>query len=204
MKSVMKLSTRNLPAALVLIAVASLQAQAETITFTVQPGENSEVKFISTAKVESFEGKTDRIAGTFTFDPADLSAALEGKLEVDMTALSTGIKQRDGHMRDNHLHTDQYPRSWFIPKKIVEHSFSTLPGNESVSFRIEGEFFLHGVSRTMQPEVTATWYPDQNALNVLAKFIVRLDDHEIPLPQFLILRLAQEQQVEIRFIATAS
>ena len=177
---------------------------AETMTFTVEPDTFSEVKFISTAKVETFEGTTNRIAGTFKFDPTDIQAGIDGKLEVDMTALSTGISQRDGHMRDNHLHTDQFPRSTFIPKKIIENSVKMLPDNESITFTLEGDFTLHGVTHTIQPEVTATWHSDQKNLNVLARFSVRLDDYDIPLPQFLILKLAQEQKIEIHFVAKAS
>lgn len=188
--------------ALSVILATTTLLQAEPVTLKVEPNDFSEVKFISTAKVETFEGTTNRIAGSFTFDPQDLQAGFDGKLEVDMTALSTGIGKRDGHMKENHLHTGEYPRSNFVPKKIVGDSFKMLPDNESVTFKVEGDFTLHGVTHTIQPEVTATWHPEQNALNVVSKFSVRLEDYNIPLPQFLILRLAQEQKLEIRFTAT--
>ncbi|MCB2198280.1 YceI family protein [bacterium] len=184
------------------VLVTTALVQAEPVTLKVEPNDFSEVKFISTAKVETFEGTTNRIAGSFTVDPQDLQAGIEGKLEVDMTALSTGIGQRDGHMKENHLHTDEYPRSVFVPKKIVDNSFKMLPDDESVSFKLEGDFTLHGVTHTIQPDVTATWHPNQNLMNVIAKFSVNLEDYNIPLPQFLILRLAQEQKLEIRFTAT--
>ena len=200
-----KMFSTFLPAVVALFLTAmAVQVYAEPVTFSANPDDFSKVTFISTAKVETFEGTTNRIAGSFTVDPQDVQAGVSGKLEVDMTALTTGISQRDNHMRENHLNTDQFPRSSFVPTKVVDGSFKMLPDNESVQFTLEGEFTLHGVTHTIQPVITATWHSSQKTLDVTAKFSVRLEDYDIPLPQFLVLKLAQEQKVEIRFMAKAS
>lgn len=187
-----------------LIVAAAASLHAEPMTFTVEPDEGSQVTFISTAQLESFEGHTDRIAGTFTFDPVQPDSGVAGKIEVDMTSLTTGISQRDGHMRENHLETATYPRASFVPKKIVDSSFKMMPDNEAVEFMLEGDFTLHGVTHTIQPMVTATWHPDSKSIDVIAKWTVRLEDYNIARPQFLVLKLAQEQKIEVRFTAKAS
>jgi len=200
------LTKRPLPGLLSLafLCLLAARANAEPMTFKVEPDDNSQVTFLSTAQLESFEGRTKRIAGSFTFDPVQPDSGVSGKIEVDMTSLTTGINQRDGHMRENHLETATYPRASFIPNKIVDSSFRMMPENQAVQFKLEGEFTLHGVTHTITPLITATWHPESKSIDVVAKWTVRLDDYDIARPQFLVLKLAQEQKIEVKFTAKAS
>ena len=188
----------------VLLLTGLHTARAQSTTFKVEPDDGSLVKFTSHAQLESFDGTTKRIAGDFTFDPQNLDGGISGKLEVDMTDLSTGNILRDGHMRKDFLEIKNFPRSSFVPKKIIASSMEALPGKQAVNFKLEGDFTLHGVTRTIQPDVTATWNPDTKSLDVDAKWTVLLKDYNIPLPQFVVLKLAQEQNVEVKFTAKQS
>jgi len=72
-----------------------------------------------------------------------------------------------------------------------------------VNFRIKGQFTLHGVTKEISPEITALWNSTNKSLKVTAKFNVLLQDYDIPRPQFLFMKLAVEQKVEINFTAYA-
>ena len=105
---------------LALLLLAAPRALAAPQTFTVATGDEAcEVKFTSKAAMESFDGKTRMISGRVTLDPAALGDSLVIAMDVDMTTLDTGIALRNRHMRENHLHTEQFPTATFAGAKIV-------------------------------------------------------------------------------------
>lgn len=157
---------------------------------------------MSQAPLETIVGKTNSISGWISFNPADLSQPVASDIVVNMATLDTDNKIRNGHMRDNHLHTDRYPTSRFQLKKILVDSGIPLPDGEPMKFSIQGEFTLHGVTRSIQPSVTATWKPTTKTLEVIAQFTVKLSDYQIPRPQFLVMKLDEEQKVTVYFQAS--
>ena len=157
--------------------------------------ESGQVTFRSEAPMESFEGTTEAITGRLFFDPNDLSAGLRCGFSVDLTTLDTGIDMRNSHMRDNHLQTDQYPTATFRG--------GTATGTLSESggrVMISGTFHIHGVGREIEVPVEVTPGAD-GSLAVVAKFGVKLSDHNIPRPKFLFVKLADEQAVTVSFVA---
>lgn len=177
-------------------------AYGETIRLEIKPGPPNLVTFVSQAPLETIVGKTNSISGWISFNPADLSQPVASDIVVNMATLDTDNKIRNGHMRDNHLHTDRYPTSRFQLKKILVDSGMPLPDGEPMKFSIQGEFTLHGVTRSIQPSVTATWKPTTKTLEVTAQFTVKLSDYQIPRPQFLVMKLDEEQKVTVYFQAS--
>jgi len=110
-------------------------------------GEN-QVRFISDAPLEDFEGVTTRIDG-FVFlageglaGVTDLSHS-DFHFEVDLASLDTGLGLRNRHMRDNYLKTDRFPFASFTGR-VVELS----KGEEGVFLaKAGGDLTIHGVSR---------------------------------------------------------
>ena len=184
-----------------LLFLLSFLAQGEELRLKINPGAPNLVSFISQAPLETIEGKTNRISGWISFDPQDLTKPVSSDILVDMASLDTDNRIRNGHMRDNHLHTDRYPNSRFVLTQILVNPGTPIKPNEQVSFNIKGNFTLHGVTRTIQPEVTALWAPDQQTLEVTARFTVRLTDSALPRPQFLIMKLDEDQKVTVKFRA---
>ena len=180
-----------------------VSVRAEEFTFKVKPGKPNEVKFISKAPLETIEGITNDISGSVTVDPANADLKTAGEFEVQMATIDTDNSIRNGHMRDNHLQTDKYPTSSFEMKSIEGLDDGMLPDGKPVNFRIKGQFTLHGVTKEISPEITALWNSTNKSLKVTAKFNVLLQDYDIPRPQFLFMKLAVEQKVEINFTAYA-
>jgi len=181
---------------------ATNSLQAKPVTMFVEHGKPNEVKFTSTAKIETIVGVTDKISGFIHFNPENITDSLTAMLEVDMVSLDTDNNTRNEHMRENHLHTNKFPLSVFTMSGVEGIKGDELLGGNEIKFTLVGKFLLHGVERDVKPMITATYNAAEQILNVLATMTVKLSDHDIPRPQFLVLKLSDEQQIEIRFAAS--
>jgi polyisoprenoid-binding protein YceI len=171
--------------------------------FTARPGKEMKVVFVSRAAMEKFEGKTNQLSGTITVDPAALGDSATVRFEVDMASLDTGIKMRNTHMRENHLHTDKFPRAVFEGASIPGRAAAALAPGQAATLNVEGTFTLHGVSRRMKLAVEVTYRPTPAPARIEFKteFPVALADHSIDRPQFLFLKLADVQTVKVSGVA---
>ncbi len=179
---------------LCLIATVVLATVAMADTWTV--GDGSEVIFTSKAPMESFDGKTKKVAGHIICAGEDLSSGLELRIEVDLASIDTGIGMRNTHMRERHLETDDFPLAVFTGQTVMANSAPALEAGRTVELTVRGAFDLHGVSqpRDITAEVTLE---DDGSLTVVAGFEVSLEDHDIDRPKFLVMKLADEQQVKV-------
>lgn len=179
-----------------------LGSVAHATTWRIAPGEEgTEVVFHSKAPMESFAGRTRSVTGSISFDPTRLET-LEIRVTVDMATLDTGIGLRNGHMRDNHLHTDEFPSGTFTGGAIVEGGGPALAPGEPVSLEIEGELQLHGVTRKIRIPLELKLVAGGD-LTVQSSFPVTLSDYDIPRPGFLVMKLGETQRVEVRLLAKA-
>lgn len=189
--------SRAFIAKIVFLAAALAAATAPAATWTIGPG--SEVVFTSKAPMESFDGRTAQVRGHVTCDPGALVGPLDLRVEVDLASLDTGIGKRNEHMRDRHLQTATYPLAVFTGRAVTKAAAPLTPG-QPVTLTVEGTLDLHGVARPLTVEATVTLGPD-GALRVDTAFPVKLSDHAIDRPQFLVMKLADEQQVRVQLVA---
>lgn len=167
---------------------------ADAATWTVIEG--SEVVFTSKAPMESFDGRTDQISGHLTCNPDDLGQPVDLRMVVDLASLDTGIGLRNDHMCKNHLETDTYPEAVFTGGTVVGDRVGTLAAGASVDLTLAGTFDLHGVAREVAIPATVTMTAAGD-LEVTAEFQVKLSDHDIKRPRFLVMKLADEQAVAV-------
>lgn len=130
-----------------LLAAAGL-AQAESATYTIDKGHtfaNFEARHIGTS---TLRGRWDKKEGSITLD----KAAKTGRVEItlDMSSLSTGTPQFDGHLKSNDFFgVEQFPTAKFVGDKF---SFDAAGKLTSVA----GELTLHG--KTNPLTLTATHF----------------------------------------------
>jgi polyisoprenoid-binding protein YceI len=191
--------TRRAARLAVLAAVlAAGTAFAGTATYHVVPGDGTEVVFESKAPLESFEGRTAGVSGWCRFDPDDLAAGVELEIAVDLASFDTGLGKRNQHMRENHLETDRFPQAFFRGGTVNPTGASAaLAAGETSTVVLNGSLDLHGVKREAAVEVSLS-RDAADGLAVAAEFIVKLSDHEIERPKFLVMKLADEQKVRVR------
>ena len=168
---------------------------APAADFVVRPGGDSKVAFVSKAPVESFEGKTNKLSGRVTVDPAAVGDSVRVHFEVDMASLDTGIAKRNQHMRQNHLETGRYPTATFDGVSVRGPAGAKLEGGAPVTLDVEGTFTLHGVSRRLRISVETVYDAKAGRIAFKTAFPVGLTDYEISRPEFLFLKLADTQSV---------
>lgn len=162
-----------------------------------------EVRFHSKAPIESFDGVTDQVTGWIEVQLDALGDGARWHIEVDLTGLDTGIGLRDQHMRENHLHTAEFPVAVFEGTMAELKPGGALLVDESIDIELAGILRLHGIARerTIACRVTRRREGALEFLDIRAEFLVRLADHGIPRPKFLMLKLAEDQRVEVRLRA---
>ena len=189
--------------ALAAIAIAGMAlfavASACAANWIVVPGQPSRVVFESKAPMETFSGQTDQISGAIELDPSDISDVITVQLEVEMASFDTGISLRDKHMRDNHLHTEEFPKALFIGGKLSELSERELVEGGRINGVIEGELELHGVRR--QETARFEMQLSGGLLRIVARFAITLGDYDIPRPRFLMMKLGEKQAVTVDLVA---
>ncbi len=175
---------------------------ANAATFTITPGsEGTLVVFESKAPMESFTGRTSAISGQITLDPAALADSVSVEVSVDLLKLDTGIDLRNQHMRENHLHTDRFPRAIFRGAKLIGEHPARLESGQAVTLQIAGEFECHGVKKPLTTPVEVKWDAETNRVHFATTFVVFLADHDIPRPKMLFVKLDEKQTVTFTAVA---
>jgi polyisoprenoid-binding protein YceI len=193
----------TIPAALITVITGLLCASlaervsAAPTSFEIKSGTPSLVVFDSKSTMESFQGKTHNVTGTIRADTGNLADSVDVNVTVDLASLDTGISLRNKHMREDHLETDKYPNAVFHGRKLLDPSAPSLTPGQTVTFRIAGDFTLHGVTRAIEVPVTVSMGADGASINIKGGFPVTLADYKISRPKFLVMRLGETQKVSL-------
>lgn len=183
---------------LIFAAAMILSVSVSAENYGLDPTRSGDtVYFNSPARLEFIQGKTQTVSGMFTFDPDNPEGSIGGLLAVDLRTLKTGIETRDGHMRDNHLHTEKYPFAYFQVDSL-EPVISLKVADSVYTAKVSGKFYIHGVYREIEAELTivrSLASSKSESIKVKAEFAIRLDDFKIPRPKALFLKLAETIEV---------
>jgi len=192
---------------LAVLLVSAAAAAQETKTFYVNDERGRDVvTFISKAPLETIVGKTSDAKGYVDVDINNVKSATSGKFEVDLASLKTGIDMRDGHMREQYLQTDKFPKAVFELTRVVEASNNIFEDQKPARIVVEGNFTIHGVTKALSIPLTITYFKESEStknrlpgdlLHIEGTFDVLLSDHNIERPQFVILKLDDKQKVNI-------
>lgn len=180
-----------------LMLVLAAPVAAEVVRYEI--GEGSGIVFESKAPLDSFEGSTGAVRGWFAADLAAIGDSVALEVTVDLADFDTGIGKRNQHMRDNHLETDRFPEARFRGGAV--EAVRTEGGGTLVALR--GILDLHGVARPLGCDVTLR-PRDDGSVVVTTAFVVKLSDHDIDRPRFLVMKLADEQKVKVVLEARSS
>ncbi|MDA1190439.1 MAG: YceI family protein [Candidatus Poribacteria bacterium] len=207
--------------------VGSTRAQMDEVTeegtnFHASADARDIVTFTSKAPLEKIVGKAKKTwAHINVKDVANIvgKKTVMATFVVDLTTLDSGITLRDQHMRDNFLHTGQYPKVTFRLNEVVAAYTITMQGEREVKTSVKGltdgkETFvdakgtldLHGVKREITvtrlgityfkaTDVTKNVRPG-DLLKVVGSFKLVLGDYKIERPQFLLMKLSNDVMLD--------
>lgn len=170
--------------------------------------QKDKAQFESSATLENITGVSHKVTASLDADDADLSKC-HVRVAVDLTALDSGKPGRDKDMRESFLQTDKYPEAVFDSTK-VEASQKTAADGQSVDLKVIGNFSLHGVTKELTIPVHATYVkgtPETAKLrhpgdivHATAEWWIKLSDFNIPLPQMLVLKVADQLKCSVDVI----
>lgn len=185
--------------ALITLLCACAVSYAGEMFTIVQGSSSNHVTFTSEAPLEEIVGKTNVVTG-FVMLP-DGSTQGNAEIHVDLASLDTGMSLRNKHMRDNHLETDKFPEAVFKLTSL-DIPGETLADGQKTAVNVTGTLMMHGVSREINPISWLTVNGDE--LLVESKFSVKLQDFNITRPEFLVMKLAEEQRIDVKLVGTRS
>jgi polyisoprenoid-binding protein YceI len=117
----------------------TLKSAETTTTWQIDPAHTDvafEVKHLMISKVR---GRFGAVTGTIHLDPADLTAS-SVVAEIDVTSISTGQEQRDGHLRSaDFFDVEKYPSITFRSTRVES------AGDDR--YRVTGDLTIRDVTR---------------------------------------------------------
>ncbi|MCL4306244.1 YceI family protein [bacterium] len=170
--------------------------------FTIVQGNvENLVTFTSDAPLEQVVGKTHMVTGYVSLP--DGTSSGQAEIHLDLASLDTGLSLRNKHMRENHLETQIFPEAVFTLNTLFIPTGSLQPG-ERTAVKVSGALALHGVTREIAPETHLTLSNGGDELRIESSFSISLKDHQIKRPEFLVMKLADEQKIEVKLVARRS
>lgn len=171
---------------------------AESTKFSLKTtGAKQTVQFVSDAPIEKIVGKTSEANGEVSLDLANLPSGAGGSIRVNMKSLDTGLSLRNEHMRDNHLQTEEFPEAVFTITSIVTAEPADISAGGTSNTLVRGELDLHGVKKQYEMLGRIAYDPATSTLTASYKWDVLLQDHAIPRPEFLFMKLSDTQQITV-------
>ena len=162
--------------------------------YNVDKSRQNQVKFVSNAPIEDFEGITDKIDGFIFWENDDLTKNSALYFEVDLNTLDTGIGMRNRHMRENYLHTDQFPLTHFTGKIVSVKRVSETEFDVTA----EGDIFIHGVKKLIT--IIGIMKKEENEIyHVKCNFVVALTDFEIEVPSIMFYKIDENMELILDF-----
>jgi len=162
--------------------------------FHVDKSKTNQVKFISDAPIEDFEGVTEKIDGYLFYEDGDLTINSEIYFEVDLNSLDTGIGLRNRHMRENYLHTDKFPITHYTGKIIQT---KLLKENE-YKVEADGKIYIHGVTKPLKVKGILIKI-DEKTYQIKTQFKVALSEFEIEVPSILFYKIDENMDLQLSF-----
>ncbi|OLT50676.1 hypothetical protein BJF89_09550 [Corynebacterium sp. CNJ-954] len=143
---------------------------------------------------KSTSGRTSSVSGSLVVTDGILE---EGKVTVDVDSIESDIEKRDIHVRDNILHTDQYPEATFTISDPVD--LSSLPEDGSVdTVTVNGELTMHGKTNDVTAELTVL----RTGENVIVEGQVPVEREAFGIvsPEFVASQIAEEGTVDLLLV----
>lgn len=161
--------------------------------FQVDKAKKNLVKFVSDAKIETFDGTTDKIDGYIFYEGDDILSKNDIYLEVDLRTIDTGIGLRNRHMREDYLETDKYPMATFKGKITRANKIS---GND-YNVMVDGKMTIHGVTRPIT--VNGVLSSTGEGYRIKSNFELRLPDYNISVPSLMFMKISEVMKMELDF-----
>jgi len=149
--------------------------------------EATHVSFYSHAAIEDIRADNKKASGIFDSDTGEIAFSIP----INEFQFQKSLMQE--HFNEKYMESDKYPKGSF-QGKITGYNKSI---GEVQHVKASGKLTIHGVTRDV--EIPGTIEKNNGALVMKAKFIVKLVDHKIKIPELLWSKVAEQVEVTADF-----
>ncbi len=149
--------------------------------------EKTYIKFFSDAAIEDITAQNTKTSSIFNEATGEIVFSVPIKeFEFEKSLM----KQ---HFNEKYMESEQFPKAVF-QGKISGYQSSTAGEQKATA---AGKLTIHGITNEVQ--IPGTIENSNGALKMKAKFIVKLVDYKIKIPQLLWKNIAEEVEVTVEF-----
>ncbi len=164
---------------------AQLTPTTNETAYTIDPS-GSEASFtideVLFGNPNTVVGKTSQVSGEILVNTQDASKSRVGQIKVDLSTLVTDNDLRNNTIQGRILETgDSSNQFATFDEKTIEGLPSSIAVGQSISFKMTGDLTIHGVTKTVTFDVTATMQ-SANVLKGEAQTTVKYADFNIRIP----------------------
>ena len=149
--------------------------------------ETSHVSFYSHAAIEDIRAENKKASGIFDSETGDIAFSIP----INEFQFAKSLMQE--HFNEKYMESDKYPKGSF-QGKITGYNKSAA-GTQQV--KASGKLTIHGVTKDV--EIPGTIEKTDGKLAMKAKFIVKLVDYKIKIPELLWNKVAEQVEVTVDF-----
>jgi polyisoprenoid-binding protein YceI len=145
------------------------------------------VKFFSDAAIEDITAENTKGSSIFNEASGEIVFSIPiREFEFDKSLMKD-------HFNEKYMETDQYPKATF-QGKITGYQPSANGEQKAMA---SGKLTIHGVTQEVQ--IPGTIENANNQLSLKARFMVKLVDYKIQIPQVLWQKIAEQVEVTVQF-----
>lgn len=164
---------------LLFLAASLVNAQKYTV-------EKSIVTFFSKAAIEDITAINKKSLGIFNSETGEIVFSIPiSEFEFERSLMQE-------HFNEKYMESDKYPKSTFAGKI---NGF--VKGKDNQQLTAKGKLTIHGV--TKEVEIPGTVEKQANKFLFKSKFMVKLADYKIEIPQLLFQKIAEQVEVTIDY-----
>ena len=150
--------------------------------------EKGSASFFSHATIEDIAAKTEKVAGLFNASTGDVAFSIPiGEFQFAKSLMKE-------HFNEKYMESDKYPKSTF-QGKVTGFDLNSNQLQQAVA---TGKLTIHG--QTKDVEIPGTVEKQGDRLIFKAKFIAKLEDYKIAIPQLMWQNIAEQVEVTVDFV----
>ncbi len=149
--------------------------------------EKTFVSFYSHATIEDITAENTKVAGAFNSATGDIAFSIP----IKEFQFAKSLMQE--HFNEKYMDTEKFPKSTFQGK--VTGYDANASGVQNV--KSNGKLTIHG--ETKEVEIPGTIEKQGDKLLMKSKFIVKLEDYKIAIPQLMWQNIAEQVEVTLDF-----
>lgn len=169
------------------VLIPILIVAAQVVVAQKYTAEKAFISFFSDAAIEDITAENTKVSTIFNSTTGDIVFSVP----IKDFKFAKALMQE--HFNEKYMESEKFPKATFQGKLI---NFDMTKGG-SQDARAQGKLTIHGV--TNEIDVPGTFEVSGKKVTMKSKFMVKVADYEITIPQLLFQNIAEQVEVTVDF-----